>query len=85
MILRLRFTNDWDDRWTEQRGQKFWLVNIGGFWPISHVPRRLIDRTSRDQAEAKTFASIEECRETLVLCGSPRGWQIIDEAGAVVE
>jgi hypothetical protein len=85
MTYLLRFTNDWDDRWTEERGQRFYLVNLGNFWPPPHVNRRLIERMSRRKEDAKKFATIEECRETLVLCGSPRGFQVVDENGVVIE
>lgn len=85
MTFFLRFTNKWDDRWTEERGQIFWLVNLGGFWPAPHVNRRLIERTTRQKEEAKEFKSVDECRETLVLAGQPRGWEIVDETGVVIE
>jgi hypothetical protein len=86
MTFFLRFTNDWDDRWTEARGQQFFLVNIGMPWPSDkHPNRRMVERTARNRDEAKVFASVEECRETLTLCGRPRGWEIVDESGAVIE
>lgn len=85
MTYFLKFTNHWDDRWTEERGQVFWFVNLGGFWPAPHVNRRLIERMTRKREEARVFNSVDECRETLVLCGQPRGFEIVDETGAVVE
>jgi hypothetical protein len=86
MTYRLLFTNDWDDRWTEKRGQQFYLATLGAPWPSDkHPNRRMIERTCRDKAQAKEFASVQECRETLVLCGQPRGWQVVDENGAVIE
>lgn len=85
MSFYLRFTNKWDDRWTEERGQVFWFVNLGGFWPFPHVNRRLIERTTRDKGTARVFGSVEECRETLALCRHPDGWEVVDGEGRVVE
>lgn len=82
----LKFTNSWDDRWTEQRGQVFWFVNLGNPWPTQNHPnRRMIERTTRDKSEARVFTTVDECRETLVLAGRPKDWAVVDEEGKVVE
>lgn len=82
----LRFTNTWDDRWTEQRGSVHFFVALGDFWPQSkHPNRRLIRETTRDIALAHEFSTVEACRETLALCGQPKDWEIVDKSGAVVE
>ena len=63
----LQFTNSY--------GEKFWFTRLGVQWP--HRPeRRLIDGTTANRKEARTFATPEEAREVLVVAGEPSGWAV---------
>lgn len=82
--FRLKFTNQWEGRWTDEHGSVFYFCNLGAMWP--HYPtRRLIERTTRYMREAREFATIEEAREVLVAAGQPRGWEVVDSKGEAVE
>jgi hypothetical protein len=81
----LRFTNNWNDRWTEEAGQQFFFTGMGDFWPSSkHPNRRLVRPTTRKRDEAKEFASVEEAREVIALTGATH-FEIVDAGGRVWE
>lgn len=65
----LKFTNPW--------GEKFFMQNLGNFWP-GNVTRRLIERTTPDEAAARRFDTEEQAREVLATTGMPPGWDVAE-------
>ncbi len=54
------------------------LVRLGNQWP-HHPERRYIEEVTLDAAQAKTFATEEEARETWARAGSPACWDVVSQ------
>lgn len=55
-------------------GEVFWFQNMGGFWHANDS-RRLIEKTTTMQAEARTFETVEAAKEVLAITEA-RGWTV---------
>lgn len=67
--------------WSDTPDGPWYFVRSGNLWP-KDPSKRLIDATTQDIAKAKEFASEEEARTTMVQCGNPAGWEIIQKPDA---
>lgn len=64
-------------KYTNPYGERFYLCNLGDFWRANDT-RRLIERTTPKETEARVFGTEEEALETLVVAGSPAGYEVVE-------
>ncbi len=56
-------------------GEKFYFQNLGLPWPHD-MTKRLIERTTRDRAEATVFEDADSALLVLLKAGQPRNWTV---------
>ena len=80
MTYILRFTPDTSDglgKWADVQHPHYYLVRLGEQWP-SDPRNRLIQATTPDIEQAKTFDNREDAQACHAECGSPNGWNVVE-------